>query len=186
LPLDGTVQVQLVVPHPAPFPPVDRVLAGPWRDAVYATTSKRFGTASIPTPAAAPKRWPRSSGWSPTTSPETIPSKRCGCPEKWSPRSPRSDTRSRHTAVELLAKAKIFQTHNVDNRSPEATAAGRDSPGTPAPWQSKPRTRSDSAGSLPSLPTLAGVYCESPETKSQGYVFEALNLNYDVLPTAIG
>jgi hypothetical protein len=47
------------------------------------------------------------------------------------------------------APASIDRHHHAGIGSPPATAGGTSSPGTPAPWQTKPQTRSGSAGIPP-------------------------------------
>src|ERR1019366_3755960 len=80
-------------------PSANHVPVLPWRDAVYAAWSRLSHTFSVPGPVAVPKRWPRSSGWSPTTWLETTIAEKCGCPERLSLPSPRSDADTHDTAA---------------------------------------------------------------------------------------
>jgi hypothetical protein len=105
---------------------------------------------------AVPKRWRRSSGWSPTTSRGTRPATESGCPERSFLLSLKFGSHSQRTPAVLLARAMTGHHRNVDSENRPAIAAGPSMPDKPPPYRSSPPTPSDFVDILP--PPLYATY----------------------------
>src|SRR5262249_52690261 len=103
----------------------------PWPAAVCAASSRRSHIVAVPRFVAGPKRWPRSSAWSPTTWLETTIATECVCPERSCPQSPRPDADRHHTATGLSSPANSRDIHSADSESHPASAVAPDTPGRP-------------------------------------------------------
>src|ERR1017187_9587168 len=130
-------------------PSANHVPVLPWRDAVYAAWSRLSHTFSVPGPVAVPKRWPRSSGWAPTTWLETTIAEECGCPERVSLPSPRSDADTHDTAAIPSYPANSLGTHSADSKTHLASVVPIDALGRSPHSGIEHRTPSSSEDSLP-------------------------------------
>src|SRR5262249_14298 len=106
----------------------------PWLGAAYVTTSRRSHTFSAPALAAVPRRWPRSSAWSPTTSHETntgngvcvswkmVPA----VTEVWYPHPPHSyRLRTAHIARQVSNRCRQFASHRVTSEDHRRSKGGK-------------------------------------------------------------
>src|SRR5207247_7579961 len=119
---------------------------------------------SAPALVAVLARWPRSFGWSPTTSRETTRAKECACPGRSFRPSPKSGTHIRHTPTNF-ALATLSPTRSGDNENRSATEVAPGTPDTPLRWRSSPPTPSDYADTLPPPPhTRCGAYLSQGDT----------------------
>src|SRR5271157_5188040 len=112
--------------------------------------SRRSHNSSARVLVAAPMRWRRSSGWSPTTWLGTRLAKGSGCPERLFPRSPKFGSRNPHTETALFAPAMTAHHRNVGSGNHPAIAGGLGTPDMPPRCRSSPPTPLNSGGILPS------------------------------------
>ncbi len=113
-----------------PFPTVGRDPVGPWPDGVC--EAKTMPSCSCPNPghAAIPTRWLRSSGKSPTTSPETTRSAAGAYPERSSRPLRRSCRHTPHIGTAPLRWAMLSDAHSAGTENRRAISTGTGSPGT--------------------------------------------------------
>ena len=148
---------------PPRAPKVVRAPVEPWRDAACATAPRPCGSFPAPRCVAAPKHWPRSSDWSPTTWIETTFAAAGASLGKSFRLSPRLDSRTRHSATGPFASTRLGGCYIADRQSHPANAVEGGSPGRPPRSGSAARTPAAYADTRPRSRVLhvgaTGVKC---------------------------